>query len=122
MAADIFAKICIAVENQTESLGEEAALLLAMRPYENLQRNLWWDVAVSKNAKMRKKLTRKLRALVKETWKLLSEGLQLEERGLDTILNEEYLARFYTYIIVAFIIYYQYLCYDLVLSIKVFRL
>eukprot|EP01041_Mallomonas_annulata_P001861 gene1861-3608_t len=94
LVADIFAKICLTIENNNQSsISKDDLINKALEPYEGYVRQLWWDAAVAKDKDEPEGLRMTLQTLVKESWSLLSICLNLQERDLNEILSEEYMAR-----------------------------
>ena len=94
LVGDIFAKICTAIEN-SDGFGEprESSVTRALSPYSNYCRKLWWEVAIAPVGVDPVEFAHTLQCLVKDSWELLSTALKLRERGLISILNEDYFSR-----------------------------
>jgi hypothetical protein len=94
MIADIFAEICMYCEEQTESgkTTEESARYVLQR-YKGFVRQRWWDAVQAPKGQKPLKFKKTLQNLVTECWDLLSAALSLKERGLDSILSADFLAR-----------------------------
>lgn len=93
LVADVFARICLTVEENSSSRGQQLAVTEALHPYESYVRNLWWDVAIAPEGDSQEELGAVLQSLVQESWVFLNEVLQLSKRGLQDILSVEYMAR-----------------------------
>ena len=97
LVADLFAEICITIENNSHSVGainfDNQIVMNALAPYDSYVRHCWWDVAVAKGKNKGSDLSKTLRALVRESWSLLAVALDLSGRGLIDVLSEEYMAR-----------------------------
>ena len=87
LAADIFANLCIASESSEEAMRANIDV------YNNYVRKRWEDCVTASSSQELIELKRTLARLVKESWALLNSALSLEQRGLDRILNEEFLSR-----------------------------
>jgi hypothetical protein len=99
LVADVFAKVCVEIEARREK-GDTALDIIvqeALSPYARFVRNLWWDAARVSSSENNNsdpvEFAATLQNLVAESWGLLSAALKLEERGLATILNAEYVSR-----------------------------
>lgn len=90
LIGELFARFC-SVLDRSGSI--EIAISNVLSPYETFQRHLWWDVAVAPPHEQ-VKLQNTLKQLVSESWELLNRTLQLEQRGIASLLNQEYLARY----------------------------
>ena len=93
LVADIFAKVITSVEGGVST--SEAIL-----PWNNYVRNMWHTVAVDKPSKKKSggkkkstSLSDTLRSLVTDSYTLLGDALQLQAKGLDGVLSEEYFSR-----------------------------
>ena len=81
MVADLFARICLRVEHGVP-------VPEAVQPYQGFVREKWWDAIATSDPS----LARTLEQLTKDTWRLFDQALHLTERGLDSVLTEEFLA------------------------------
>lgn len=94
MAADVFAAIVCQLDNLITSGVELAqAFELANKPLAGYVRELWWDAAITPKGYKPLAFKKSLKTLIKDTWELLNEALQLESKGYTSFLSEEYLSR-----------------------------
>ncbi len=94
MVADIFAEVCdnCEVEMAAAKPVDEVAKCYLKR-YENFVRKRWWDAVQAPRGQKPIKFKKTLQNLVTECWDLLSSALNLQDRGLDGILDVDFLAR-----------------------------
>ncbi len=96
MVADLFARVCIHVEQRVEdgdsrSPGEIASEMLYQ--YDSYVREQWWDAAIAPSGQDPVELTDSLKELVRDSWALANSALKLDARGLMEVLSEEYMSR-----------------------------
>lgn len=87
MVADLFAHLCILAEQNQDAASS------AFMVYSSYVRNRWDECVVAPAKQNPVKLKKTLQRMVGESWQLLSKALHLFERGLETILTQEYLSR-----------------------------
>ena len=94
MVGDVFAAICCHVDSLL-SAGVELhqAFDVATKPLSSYVRELWWDAAITPKGYKPAAFKKSLKTLVKDSWALLSEVLQLEAKGYAVFLSEEYMSR-----------------------------
>jgi hypothetical protein len=96
MVGDVFASICCHVDGLVASgTSIEQAFDVAMKPLAGYVRELWWDAAITPKGYKPAAFKKSLKTLVKDSWDLLNEVLQLESRGYASFLNAEYLSRLF---------------------------
>lgn len=89
MAADIFAKIVVQVEEASSNgISLDKVLNKACSPYSNYVRPKWWEAVANCSDELKSTLMN----LVHESWFLLDSVLQLSIKGLSPMLNADYLA------------------------------
>lgn len=102
LVADVFASICCEIEGKRNEgiLDEKAIITNALRYYHNFVRNPWWECAIqpvqedgSDVNESPENFAEKLRLLVSDTWAMLRQVLDLDDRGLTDVLSMDYLAR-----------------------------
>lgn len=93
LVADVFAKICLFVEERSRFMDHQTTVSEALLPYEGYVRGKWWDVAIATEGDSQEELVKVLQSLVHESWTLLQEVLCLTERRLENVLSEDYMAR-----------------------------
>lgn len=86
MVADIFATVCKKVDSGV-------SVQDAIAPMEGYVRNLWWEAAISPADSDPIEFEATLKALVEDSWELLSKTLSLNTRGLEEVLSKEYFSR-----------------------------
>lgn len=94
MAADIYSELCqlCSTLNGASPSNQEIANVFNQR-FEGFVRNIWWEAIKPTNIKEKKTFKQTLQTLIKDCSSLLQDVFGLQELGLDSILNEEYLAR-----------------------------
>lgn len=95
MVAEVFASMVCQLDNLTASGVELAqAFDIAANPLSTYVRELWWDAAITPMGYKPAAFKKSLKTLVKDTWDLLDEVLQLSNKGYAPFLSEEYLSRY----------------------------
>ncbi len=98
MVAEVLGKLCLKVDRMVEAEGKSLteALIKATEPYETFVRREWWEVAVSSSESTKKSkeaFKATLRSLVNDCWELMDDVLHISEKGYDSVINAEYIAR-----------------------------
>lgn len=95
MVADVFASMCCHLDSLV-STGVElnVAFDIVARPLSGYVRELWWDAAITPKGYKPLAFKKSLKTLVKDSYELLSDVLQLEEKGYAALLSEEYMSRY----------------------------
>lgn len=94
MVAEVFASIVCQLDNLTASGVHPAqAFEIAAKPLSGYVRELWWDAAITPKGYKPVAFKKSLKVLVKDTWLMLDEALQLSTKGYAPFLSEEYLSR-----------------------------
>lgn len=94
MVADIFASMCCHLDSLVGSgVSHAQAFDIVAAPLAGYVRELWWDAAITPKGYKPLAFKKSLKTLVKDSYELLSEVLQLEEKGYTPLLSEEYLSR-----------------------------
>lgn len=94
MVADVFASMCCHLDNLVSTgVALNQAFDIVSRPLAGYVRELWWDAAITPKGYKPVAFKKSLKTLVKDTYDLLSEALQLEAKGYHVLLSEEYLSR-----------------------------
>jgi hypothetical protein len=94
MVADVFAAIVSHLDNLTSGgMATSQAFEVVSRPLSGYCRELWWDAAITPKNYKPVAFKKSLKKLVKDTWELLDEALQLKVKGYAPFLSEEYLSR-----------------------------
>lgn len=101
LIAEIIAEICATQDrNGSEGL---AACNDAVNRFSSFVQNPWWEVATAtKKGKVKAKLEKSLKGLVKDAHELLQDVFHLEDRGLSSLINEDFISRYSVIIIIKF--------------------
>lgn len=91
MVADIIAQIISYGENMG-TLNQEKAVL-GCSQYDSYVRNIWWEAIKVPKGQIPSKFRKTLQELVKKAWIHFNTVFKLQERGLNDIFSEEWVAR-----------------------------
>ena len=94
MVGDIFASMCCHIDNLLcTGVSLAQAFDIVARPLSGYVRELWWDAAITPKGYKPVAFKKSLKTLVKDSYVLLKQVLQLDEKGYSALLSEEYMSR-----------------------------